>query len=70
MFSILFVPQRGQFTTDSNFREKFNYMYKKAPEYATMIIHPKLLNSHTLRVLGEYLSTKKIQFISIKDFIP
>ena len=67
-FSILFVPQRGQFTTDSNFREKFNYMYKKAPEYSTMIIHPKLLNYHTLRILDDYLSTKKIHFISIKDF--
>jgi hypothetical protein len=70
LFSILFVSQRGQFTTDNNFREKFNYMYKKAPEYATMIIHPKLLNCHTLSILDDYLSTKKIHFISIKDFIP
>lgn len=69
LFSIFFMPQRVQFTTDSKFRENFNYMYKKAPEYATMIIHPKLLNSHTLGILDGYVTSKKIQFISIKDFI-
>ncbi len=58
-----------QFTTDSNFREKFNYMHKKAPEYSTMILHPKLLNNHTLEILDDYVSTNRIRFISIQNFI-
>jgi hypothetical protein len=67
--SLLFSPQRSQFTTDSNYYEKFNYLYKKAPEYATMIIHPKLLNIHTFGILNDYVSSNKIRFISIQDFL-
>lgn len=58
-----------QLTTDSNFSEKFNYMFKKAPEFATMILHPKLLNSHTYKILEDYVSRNKVQFISIGDFL-
>jgi len=69
LLGILTQPRINQLTTDSNFREKFNYVFKKVPEYSTMILHPKLLNSHTLGILEDYLSSKKIQFISIKDFL-
>jgi hypothetical protein len=69
LFSALFLPQRGQFTTDSNFSEKFNSMLKKVPKYATMILHPKLINGHTLEILEGYVSTNKIRFISIQDFL-
>ena len=65
----LFSSQSTQLTTDSNFRQKFDYIYKKAPEYSTMILHPKLLNSHTLDLLDEYVSSNKIRFISIQDFV-
>ena len=58
-----------QFTTDSSFKEKFDYLYKKSPEYATMILHPKLLNRHTLKILDDYVTTNKIRFISIRDYI-
>ncbi|MFO7525507.1 MAG: hypothetical protein R6W68_08645 [Ignavibacteriaceae bacterium] len=69
-FSILLSPRIVQFTTDSNFRERFSYIFKKVPEYATMILHPKLLNSHTMRILDDYVTTNKIHFISIQDYIP
>ena len=68
-FSILISPRMVQFTTDSNFSEKFNYIFKNVPEYATMILHPKLLNSHTLGILDDYVSTNKIRFISIQDHL-
>lgn len=58
-----------QFTTDSNFKEKFNYLYKKIPNYSNMILHPKLLNKHTLEILKDYLSESKIKFISIKEYL-
>ena len=68
-FSIFFESERIHLTTDGKFLEKFNYIYKNVPEYATMILHPKLLNNHTLKILDNSLSTKKIKFISIKDFV-
>ena len=69
LIKLFLSPQSSQFTTDSNFQEKFNYIYEKVPEYATMILHPKLLNSHSFTILSEYLSSKKIKFVSIKDII-
>lgn len=58
-----------QFSTDSSFKELFSYEYNRVPFYSTMILHPKLLNSHTLRILDDYVSTNKVCFISIKAFI-
>jgi len=69
LFSILLSPQICQYTTDSNFREKFNYLYKKAPDYSTMIIHSKLLNRHTLGILEDHVSSNKIRFISIQEYL-
>jgi hypothetical protein len=69
LLSIFYAPQMVQLTLDAKFREKFNYLINKAPEYSTMIMHPKLLNSHMLGVLNHYVKTQKAQFISIKDFI-
>ncbi len=62
-------PSIEQLTTDSNFKEKYSYLFRKAPQYATMILHPKLLNKHTLSVLDNYVSANKIRFISIQDFL-
>lgn len=59
----------AQLTTDSNFRERFHYLFKRVTDYSTMIIHPKLLNTHTLGILDDYISTNKIRFLSIKDFL-
>lgn len=69
LLKILTQPKINQLTTDSNFKEKFDYVFKKVPEYSTMILHPKLLNSHTLEVLDNYVSSGKTQFISINDFV-
>ncbi len=62
-------PKVRQLTTDSSFQERFKYKFKKVPEYSTMILHPKLLNSHTIRILDDYVSTNKVRFISIQDFL-
>jgi hypothetical protein len=67
IISIFFSPQRSQFTTDLSFREKFNYIFNKVPDQSIMIMHPKLLNSHTLKIIDDYLSTNKLHFVSIKD---
>ncbi|HSL87950.1 MAG TPA: hypothetical protein VK870_01465, partial [Ignavibacteriaceae bacterium] len=64
----LLRPSVRQLTTDSCFKERFSYKLKKIPDYSNMILHPKLLNSHTLRILEDYVSTNKVCFISIKDF--
>ena len=60
----------SQLTTDSNFKERFSYLLKRIGEYSTMILHPKLLNRHTLGILEHYVSTNKIRFISIQEFNP
>ena len=65
----LFTPQNTQLTTDSNFRERFNYLFKKSPEYSTMILHSKLLNNHTIEIIKEYISRNKVRFISIRDYL-
>jgi len=69
LINTLFSPQRTQLTTDSNFSEKFNYLFKKIPAYSTMILHSKLLNNHTIRILDDYISTNKIRFISIQNYL-
>jgi hypothetical protein len=60
----------SQLTTDSNFKERLYYLVKRVGEHSTMILHPKLLNKHTLGTLENYVSTNKIRFISIQDFKP
>ena len=62
-------PRINQLTTDSNYEERFNYIFKKVPDYSTMILHPKLLNTHTLTLLDNYLTDDKVEFISIKQFV-
>jgi hypothetical protein len=64
-----FNPRINQLTTDSNFKERLDYIINKVPNYSTMIIHPKLLNQHTLKTLEKYVSTDKFRFISIQDFL-
>lgn len=59
----------NQLSTDGSFRERFNYKFNKVPGYSTMILHPKLLNRHRLAIIEDYVSTNKIRFISIQDFV-
>jgi hypothetical protein len=59
----------NQLTTDSSYKERFGYLIRKVSDYSTMIIHPKLLNNHTLNLINDYVSTNKIRFISIQDFL-
>lgn len=67
--SSIFFSQTVQFTTDSNFKEKFNFLFRKVPENSTMILHPKLLNLHTIKLLEEYILTNKVRFNSIQKFL-
>lgn len=69
LFRILTKPKRIAFTTDGNFAERFNYMYWKAKNDSTMILHPKLLNQHTLNLLREKLVNNHIKFISINNYL-
>jgi hypothetical protein len=69
IFKILTKPKRAEFTTDGNFDQRFNYMYRKAKNNSTMILHPKLLNQHTLRLLKEKLLNNDIKFISINNYM-
>ena len=66
---LLTKPKLTSFTTDGNFLERFNYMYQKVENNATMILHPKLLNEHTLNILREKLIENEIKFISINNFL-
>jgi len=69
IITLLTKPKMALLTTDGNFAERFNYMYRKAGDNSTMILHPKLLNSHTLNILKEKLQNNDLKFISIKDFL-
>jgi len=69
IISLLTKPKRMAFTTDGNFAERFNYMYRKVKDNSTMILHPKLLNQHTLSLLGEKLKNNDIKFITINNYL-
>lgn len=69
LLHILIQPKVTQFTTDGNFKEKFNYIFKQVPENSTMILHPKLLNEHTLNLIREYIRNGEVKFMSISDRI-
>lgn len=65
----LFKPVTVQFTLDSNFEEKIDYMLKKSPENSVMILHSKLFTQYHSRILKDLISGNKIRFISMADFI-
>lgn len=65
----LFKPVTMQFTLDSNFEEKINYMLKKSPENSVMILHSKLFTQYHSRILKDMISRNKVRFISMADFI-
>lgn len=69
VISLLTKPKLTAFTTDGNFAERFNYMYRNVKNNSTMILHPKLLNMHTLNILGEKLAKNDIKFISINNYL-
>jgi hypothetical protein len=56
-------------TTDGNFAERFNYIFRKVKSGSTMILHPKLLNLHTFNILEDKLSNKEVKFVSINNFL-
>lgn len=67
--STMFYSQTVQFTTDSNFKEKFDFLFRNVPENSTIILHPKLLNSHTIKLLEDYILTNKVRFNSIQKYL-
>ena len=69
LFSLVSKPLYRELSTDNNFSERFNYMCSKVKSNSTMILHPKLLNSHTFDIIRNKLSGNEIKFISIKDFV-
>jgi hypothetical protein len=69
ILTILTKPKLTAFTTDGNFAERFNYMCRKVKNNSTMILHPKLLNQHTLNILREKLKNDDIKFISINNYL-
>lgn len=69
IFTLLTKPRRTEFTTDSNYAERFNYMYRKVNNYSTMILHPKLLNQHTMNILREKLTNNDMRFITINNYL-
>jgi len=56
-------------TTDNSFKEKYNYILKRAKNNSTQILHPKMLNEHMLNVLNSKLSKNEVKFISIREFV-
>jgi hypothetical protein len=69
IYPLLTRSRIHQLTTDGNYKERFSYLLKRISDYSTMILHPKLLNNHTLGLLEDYVSTNKIRFISVQDFL-
>lgn len=69
IINLLFHSKVFQLTTDNSFKEKVSYLLKQSNDYSTMILHPKLLNNHTLNVLNEYTSKNKLAFNSINNYL-
>lgn len=69
ILEILTKPKHTAFTTDGNFAERFNYMIQKVNNNSTMILHPKLLNHHTLSLIKDKLANNNIKFISINNYL-
>jgi hypothetical protein len=69
LIELLFKRKVYQFTTDGNFKEIFYYMINHVDENSTMILHPKLLNDHTISLINELTQTNKIKFISLKKYL-
>ena len=66
----LTTSQRMMLTTDSSFKEKFDFIFKRADDYSVMILHTKLLNHHTLALLDELINANKVQFLGLSDCLP
>jgi hypothetical protein len=69
LVELLFSQKVSILTTDGNFKEKISFLINKSDNYSTMILHPKLLNEHTINYLYELVISNKIKFISIYEFI-
>lgn len=66
---LLTTTKVNMLTTDSCFREKFEFLFKKADDYAVMILHPKLLNHHSLALLDELITANKVRFLGLPDYV-
>lgn len=69
IYSFINDKKYQKLTTDNSFDEKYSFLLNKAKNNATQILHPKMLNQHTLDLLSSKLSNNEIKFISIKDFV-
>lgn len=69
IINLLFHSRVFQLSTDNSFKEKISFLLKQSDDYSTMILHPKLLNNHTLSVLNAYTSKNKIIFSSINNYL-
>ena len=69
IYSIVFNRKYQIFTTDSSFKEKYNYLLSKVRNHSTQIVHPKLLNTHTLDLLNSKIASNKVKYISIKELL-
>jgi hypothetical protein len=67
--SLVTKPKVTSLTTDGNFNEKLIYIFKKAKNNSTVILHPKLLNNHTLNFLERIMVKNHTAFISIKNYL-
>jgi len=65
-----FVSQRNEILTpENNFKQKFNYLVRKAPDYSVMTLHPKYLTFSQLKMIENLIRLKKIRFISITEYL-
>ena len=56
-------------TPEGSFKEKFKYLFAKSANFSLMTLHPKYLNEHQISMIEDLLDQKKLQFISIADYI-
>lgn len=67
--SFINTKKYQKLTTDNSFYEKYSYLLKKAKNNSTQILHPKMLNEHTLNLLSNKLSKNEVKFVSIRNIV-
>lgn len=67
-FNKIFRSYHNQLTSDSCFKEKYNFLLSKSDEFSVQILHPKLLNEHMISVMLDKLKTEQVRFISVNNY--
>ena len=62
-------PNYVMLTPDNFFREKYEYLLRKAKNGSVLILHPKYLNDHILQLIAKHLKNNLIKFVSIREII-